>query len=113
MRFEATNLGEKPTSLAPTISVTALTPKTEKRRFDLNIQEPDRQLLSHAPKVFTAMALLDVEYPFWWYKKYCFLVTKGAGSIVRYRNAMNEDMGFAKYWFDYVLFRYLKVVKTT
>lgn len=110
LRFEVTNLGEKPTSLQPIITVTSLTPKAERKTFQLNVQEPDRLLPPHTPKTFNAKAVVNAVYLFCWFKKYQFRITRGSGSIVRHRNAMNEEIGFGRYWFEYFLFRYLKVV---
>ena len=113
LRFEVTNLGEKQTSLEPFIIVTSLTPKTEKRKFRLSVQESDRQLPPHTPKSFTAKSVVNAVYSFCWYKKYHFKITRGSGSIVRYRNAKNEEIGSWRYWFEYLLFRYFKVVVKT
>ncbi len=108
LRFEATNVGDKATSLEPNVRVRSVTPKAELRKFVLTVQEADRQLPSHTPKQFTARALVHAVYSFCWFKRYSFRVLRGTGSIVRYRNAKNEDIAFGRYWSEYLLFRYLR-----
>ena len=110
LHFEVTNLGEKPTSLKPNVTVKSLTPKTEKRTFALEVQDPDRHLPPHTPKTFLAVATVDAVYSFCWYKKYTFRISRGSGSIVRYRDARNKEIGFWRYWCEYLLFRVFKVV---
>lgn len=108
LRFEATNVGDKATSLEPSVVVRSVTPKTELRKFMLTVQEADRQLPPHIPKQFTAGALVSAVYPVCWFKRYSFRVLRGSGSTVRYRNARNEDISFGRYWYEYFLFRYFK-----
>ena len=110
LHFEVINLGEKQTSLEPKVTVKSLTPKAEKRTFVLEVQEPDRQLPPHAPKTFTAVAIVHAVYSFCWFKKFRFRITRGSGSIVRYRNAKNKEIGFSRYWYEFLLFRYFKVI---
>ena len=108
LRFEATNIGDKPTTLEPNVVVRSVTPKTELRTFALPVQETDRQLPPHAPRQFTAKARVDSVYLFCWFKRYSFRVLRGSGAIVRYRNAKNEDIPFRRYWCEYLLFRWFK-----
>ncbi|MGH8597608.1 MAG: hypothetical protein ACREXT_13200, partial [Gammaproteobacteria bacterium] len=93
--------------LEPDVKVRSVTPKRKLTSFVLHIEEPDRQLPPHAPKQFTATAIVDAVYPFCWFKRYGFRVLRGSSAIVRYRNARNEDIPFARYWCEYALFRWL------
>lgn len=106
LRFEVTNVGDKATSLEPEVVVRSVTPKRKLTSFVLPIQEADRQLPSHAQKQFTAKATISAVYPFCWFKRYGFRVSRGSGAIIRYRNAKNEDIQFVRYWCEYALFRW-------
>lgn len=106
LKFEAENLGEKTTSLKPTILVQAITPKREKQRMTLILDGEDRNLPSLTPKIFTARTLASAVYQFCWYKQYRFSLTRGGGDIIRYRNAENEEITFLKFWYEYIFFRY-------
>lgn len=110
LQFEVTNLGEKPTALEPVVSVASLTPKGKRMAVALNVQEPDRHLPPHTPRPFTARAVVDAVYVFCWYKRYRFGISRGTNGIVRHRNAKREEIGFWRYWVEYFLFRYFKVV---
>jgi hypothetical protein len=106
LRFEVTNIGEKATSLEPEVFVRSVTPKRQLTSFVLPIQEADRQLPPHTQKQFMAKAIANAVYPYCWFKRYSFRVVRGSGAIVRYRNAKNEDIWFARYWCEYALFRW-------
>jgi hypothetical protein len=106
LRFEVTNVGEKATSLETDVVVWAVAPDRDLMSFVLPIQEADRQLPPHAPKQFTAKATVAAVYLFCWFKRYRFRVLRGRGAIIRYRNAMNEDIPVGRYWWEYSLFRW-------
>lgn len=110
LQFEVTNLGEKPTALEPVVSVASLTPKGKGITIALNVQEPDRHLPPHTPRLFTAKAIVDAVYVFCWYKRYRFGISRGTDGIVRHRNAKREEIGFWRYWIEHFLFRYFNVV---
>jgi hypothetical protein len=113
LTFEITNVGEKSTSLQPEVVVRSITPKRIFASFVLPVQEADRQLAPHAPKQFSAKATVHAVYPFCWFKRYRFRVSRGSGAIIRYRNAKNEDIRFARYWYEYALFRWFgQIVKS-
>jgi hypothetical protein len=107
LTFEVTNLGEKSTSLEPEVTVQSMTPERKVLSFVLPIQETDRQLLPHTPKTFTAKAIVPAVYVFCWFRRYSFRVLRGSSAIVRHRNAKHEEISFARYWCEYLLFRWL------
>ena len=110
LTFEVTNLGEKSTSLEPDVTVRSATPKREVLSFVLPIQEAERQLPPHAQRNFTAKATVPAVYIFCWFRRYSFRVLRGSGAIVRHRNAKHEEISFARYWCEYLLFRWFGYV---
>jgi hypothetical protein len=110
LRFEVTNIGEKPTSLEPTVVVDAVTPNRKPISFELTIQEADRQLPPHAPKQFAARATVNAVYVFCWFKKLRFGVLRGSDAIIRFRNAKHEQMSLVRYWGEYGLFRWFGAI---
>lgn len=110
LSFEATNLGDKVTSLKPVVEVVATSVDRKTKRFNLLIQESSRDLASNTPKKFQASGKVKAVYPFTWYIRYKFRVTSGSGAVVRYRNASKQELSFYKFWSEWLLFRLFKIV---
>lgn len=110
LSFEATNLGDKMTSLEPIIEVLAVSPKRQSKKFQLQVADSDRTLPSNAPKTFTATGRVEAVYVFTWYVRYRFQISSGTGSVVRYRNASKAKLSFFRFWLEFILFRFLNLV---
>ena len=106
LSFEVTNIGERSTSLDSNVVVRSLTPKREKMSFVLPVVEIDRQLTPHEQRSFTAIDKTSAVYPYCWFKRYTFRVSRGGGANIHYRNAKNEEIGFARYWGEYAFFKF-------
>lgn len=109
---EVTNIGDTVTSLQPNVIVCSITPKHEPRTFVLAVQEVNRELPPQSPRRLTAAATADAVYLFCWFRSYKFRLTRGRGAILRFRNVPRQPMPLWRFWYEYLLFRWLhRVVK--
>ena len=77
LKVEAINLGNIVTSLERVIVVSGTTVKGEERHFNLVIKGIDRSLPPHEPKYFNIEGSCAAAFPFTWYRKYNFSITRG------------------------------------
>ena len=106
LSFEAENLGEIPTSLDPQIYIKALSGHdASPMKVDLEVKSTDRKLEPHHPKICSAYTVDTAEYPFTWFRRYYFPISKGRKAVIRILNASNVEIGFTKYWWGYFMYR--------
>lgn len=118
--FEALNLGEKPNSLGKRIILKCLLPTIKSHGF-LNgkrfhcifyLQDDDRLLEPHKPKVFTATTNSDNSaLLFSWFRKYEFRPSRGMYSVVYVRNALDNGISYWRYELERFLFRLFRKTK--
>lgn len=111
LEFEATNLGDKPAALEPPVLFACLTPEGTPLKVTLQVQEEDRILAPNSPRRFSAKAVITARYVFCWYKRYRFMLSRGTAGVLRHRNAQRVPIGFWTFWLEYVLFRFLRIVR--
>jgi len=118
--FEALNLGEKPNSLGKRIILKCLLPTIKSQGF-LNgkrfhcifyLQDDDRLLEPHRPKVFTATTNSDNSaLLFSWFRKYEFRPSRGMYSVVYVRNALDNGISYWRYKLERFLLRLFRKTK--
>ena len=102
--FEVENLGSL-TSLEPKVLFSGYTPKREKRTIVRTVQETNRSLPTHTPKVFTLHVRETVEYPFLLLRTYVFRVSRGKGKNIRVWSESGKQIGRMHFLYELLMFR--------
>jgi len=95
LKFEVENVGDKATSLTPTVRAKFFTIKRRRDSVFFDIRELERNLPPFTPKLLSASARkVQPQRDNAWYRVYIFLPAKGRACRVRIRNASLESIGF-------------------
>lgn len=106
LEFEVENIGDKTTSLNPTVTVRYLSIKKQSRTCIFDVRELDRNLAPFTPKQFAASAReAQAERGHGWFRTYTFVPTRGNQCRVRITNASLESIGFWRFWLELLWFR--------
>jgi len=110
LQFEVENLSDKVTSLDATIAASYLSIHRIQRSIIFDVREGDRNLAPFTPKQYSASAReVQTDRGHGWFRTYSFKPTRGRACRVRLRNATLEPIGFWRFWFEVLWFRYREV----
>jgi len=104
IKCEVENLGSRQTSLDPTVTLKAYTPKRVFQRYEGKIVESDRDLPSHNPKIFTADFNTGDIYEHLLFRTYTFHLTRGLSKSIRVRSAALERVGVFRFRYELICF---------
>lgn len=111
IRFEAENMGEKTTSLAPVVTLTAFNLKAEPVDDVANVTSPsrDRSLSPRQPKTFEAHFSQNDQkvHAFWLLKKYTFRLSHRAKFNIYMRHSSGKPINFFRYQVEVMLCKLL------
>lgn len=108
LTVEVTNEGSKATALRPLIRAKAYDVKRRRVRMDYDVQELERSLPPHAPRVLHATAREpDAGWGWTHLRVYTFRPTRGFRARVRIWSALLEDADRFSFWFWTVRFAWL------
>lgn len=105
--LEVTNVGDKISALNREIIVKTAAEKDETSEFTLVLNEENRELPPHTPKIFTATGKFQIVYLFSWFRRYRLSTTKGRGISIHVKHASNQKIGVVEYWRGYCMLTWL------
>jgi hypothetical protein len=109
IEFEVENVGERITSLEPTIDLAARSIFGEKKRYQFEIGEENRTLPSHEAKRFVAKAIKPKDdLNFLWFANYRLRLTSGRDVTVRTVNVMSGAVSLWRQLRERMRVRFLK-----
>lgn len=108
-RVEVENVGGRPTSLRPEITLTYWVLERKAMRWKkaaLDIREVDRELPPFRAKLFSATARgLHPNYGYSWFRSYFVRTTTGHWTRVHTRHALLDPLSPAQFWWELIRFR--------
>jgi len=105
LQCEVVNVGGRPTSLQPTVVLTAYTPKRNIQQYEGRILESERDLPSHKIKIFTVDFNAGDIYEFLLFRNYSFKLTRGFSKSLRMWSASQRPIHFWRYKYELMLFK--------
>jgi len=96
IRYKMENIGSNVTSIKSTVVLTGYTPKRELRRYEGKIDELERDLQPHKPKLINVrFKYEDIEFLL--LRTYCFRLTRGFSKSLRVWSASQRIIGHLRF----------------
>ena len=106
LTFEVENASDKATSLAPTVTVTYLTIRGQRRHVVFDVRDSDRSLPPFLSRQFSASPReVQPERCNGWFRTYVFSRTRGRTCRIRIKNVSLTPIGFCRFHFEQLQFR--------
>ena len=103
--IELENLGDKPTSVSPTLSLSGIDGYRKPRIVELRISEGERTLDAFRPSNLVAKAVIDPGVMIWTFKTVTVRFTRGRDRKIRTRADLNRQISRSRYWLESTIFR--------
>lgn len=112
LTFDVENLGSTNTSLEPVFTVTAYSPERIKAEYTFRIQTTDRRLPPLEVKSVEGWhSHSENRSIIWgWFMVVTVQITKGRNVHIRVRNAQFKELGWFRFHYERLRFKFFKVV---
>jgi hypothetical protein len=102
---EIENIGGRPTSMLEVVTLTGYTPKKRYKVYQGKLQESDRKLSPHEPKILHVDFPDDVDYEGLLFRAYKFRLTRGSSKCLCYWSASLKQMNHFYFIYQKTIFR--------
>lgn len=102
---EIENIGGRLTSIMEGVTLTGYTPKKRYKEYRGTLQESDRKLSPHEPKILHVDFPDDVDYECLLFRAYKFRLTRGNSKCLRFWSASLKQMNHFNFLYQKALFR--------